>query len=551
MKKIISVLTLLAGIAVSNSCWANNIDIQNQIINQVETNLPDLNKQSINQFAILQDNSKQNNINKEVISDQKFFIKSIKLVNLPSKLKFLQSILDGKINKEYSVVDINKLVQEINSRLVTKGYVTSKVYIQEQNLSSGILELLIIVGKVEKVEFIGVAGNYNNALAFHTGDILNIRKIEQTVDNINSVLHQKAKVQLEPGSKFGETIVVFDVENSARFEVNTSIDNLGNESIGRLEGNLSIAVAKPFNITDSFYYIATKSFPFDDKKGSKSQYISYQVPIGKDHFSISHTYSDYEQEISYAINPFKSSGNFTTDEIIWGHLLNRDSKQKTEIFNKIKHKSRHSFINNNEIGVQKRRTTSWEIDLHQTRYINNGIVDWTLGYIRGMHWWANPGPTDQLGDATTNYNIYQAKLNYIKQFSLNKNYRGTYKLEFKGQYTTSRLYASEFFNLGGWYGVRGFNGDNNLATENGFYVRNTVEIPTSKVNNIYCGIDYGKVFGTYSSELVGTELVGGIVGIKGQYRKLSYNIFGAYPISKPDGFNVPNKLWGFKLDVQL
>lgn len=359
MKKVIPLLTLLAGIAISSSCYANSIDTQNQIISQVESKLPNLNKNPINQFTVLKDTFKPYTINKEEVMLKKFFIKTIKINKLPPEFKFIQTIIDDKSYKEYGVDDINLLLKEINNRLIDEGYITSKVYVEPQNLGSGNLVLSLLIGKVEKVKFRGVKDHYTNALAFHTGEILNIRKIEQTIDNLNSVLNQKAKVKLEPGSKAGESIVVFEVENNAKFEINTSIDNFGNEATGRLEGTVSLAVAKPLNITDSFYYSATKSFAFDDKKGSQSRYISYQVPIGNDNFTLSHAYSDYEQEISYTMNPFKSSGNFTTDEIVWRHLLNRDSTQKTELLNKISHKTRHSFIFDNEIDIQKRRTTSW------------------------------------------------------------------------------------------------------------------------------------------------------------------------------------------------
>ncbi len=444
--------------------------------------------------------------------------------------------------------EINALLQEMNEALINKGYVTSKVYIEPQNLSSGKLKISLLVGKIEEIKFTGEKGVYRNALDLRVGEILQIRKIEQSVDNLNSVLHQKATVEIKPGSTTGQSILVFTIKRQGSFLVNVGLDNFGNESTGKFQSNLSLSIARPFNISDSFYYSGTKALPFHGKKQSESNYFSYQVPLGRDNFSLSHSYSNYEQEISYAIHPFKSSGHFMTDEFTWSHLLHRNNKVKTELINKLIHKTRHSYINDNEIDVQKRRTTTWKLGIHQTRYISNGVVDWNIGYMKGLHWWAEPGPSD---DATTYYNIYHAKLNYTKKFSLDEKHIGIYKLDVKGQYTTSKLYASEFFSLGGWYNVRGYTGDINLSAENGFYIRNTLEIPTSKYNSIYFAVDFGKVYGDYSSELLGQELTGGVIGVKGNYRNLSYNIFGAYPINKPDGFNVPNKLLGLQLNMSL
>lgn len=538
---------ILLTVIIPFSSYANVIDMQDKVLNQVERNLPKFNDFQINKFSVLNNKTISEELDQEIKNEGKFFIRTIVIDPLVPELKFLQIIADEHSNKVYTTKDINSLLQKLNEALLNKGYITSKVLLKAQNLSTGILKLSLIVGRVEAIKF-NNKGYYGNVLPFKKGQILNVRELEQTIDNLNSVLNQKAIVKLEPGSKVGDTVVIFNVENNARFEINTSVDNFGNEDTGNTQGNLSLAIAKPLNINDSLYYSVTKSFPFEDKRGSSSHYISYSIPLGRDNFTLSHSYSDYEQEISYAINPFKSSGKFTTKEFIWTHLLHRNSKIKTELINKLVHKTRHSFINDNEIDVQKRRTTTWEIGVHQTRYINNGLIDWYLGYSRGINLWAEPGPTDALGGATTKHNIYLGKFNFIKQFAVNKKRKGTYKLEFKGQYTTSNLYASEFFSLGGWNAVRGFSGDINLSADKGFYVRNTIEIPTSDLNNIYLGFDYGKL--GYSSELLGTELAGVVIGIKGKYKNFTYNIFGTYPVKKPAMLKVPHKLLGLQFNLK-
>lgn len=542
---------ILAIFGISSYTSANTISIQDTVLNQVESTLPKGHNNEPQQFTILSNTTHAVVAKPIASSKQRFFIRHIEIDNLPAQLDFLRAFIKEKTNRAYGLAEINQLAYELNTKLATKGYVTSKVYVDPQSLSSGDLRLSLMLGTVGGIRFTGASGNYSNALGFHTGDILSIRSIEQTVDNLNSVLHQRAKVSLEPGSKLGETIVVFHMESGSRFEVQTGVDTFGNEGTGRLQANATISVAKPFKHSDMLYYSTTKAVPGDDTKGSRSTYLSYQIPVGYDTFTYSHAYSNYEQRISYAINPFISSGHFTMDTFSWTHVLHRNRLVKTEIINTIMHKIRHSFINGNEIDVQKRRTTTWEVDVHQTRYITNGMLDWKLAYIRGMHWWADPGPTDAIGDATTKYNLYVGTATYTKQFPLDAKYKWTYRLEIKGQYTPSHLYANEFFNLGGWYAVRGYSGDNNLSAEKGFYVRNTVELPTSPINTVYLGVDYGKVSGHYSSELLGQELAGGVIGVKGQYQNISYNLFGAYPFSKPEGFIVPNALLGLQLNITL
>ena len=214
------------------------------------------------------------------------------------------------------------------------------------------------------------------------------------------------------------------------------------------------------------------------------------------------------------------------------------------------HKTRHSFVNGSEIDVQRRNTTSWSIGLHQKRYSKNGSLDWLVQYERGVPWWASPGPTDHLGEATTQYHIYTGKVNYQRTLTL-WNRKATYTMEAKGQYTNSKLYSSEFFNIGGWHNIRGFTGDRNLAAEQGFYVRNTLDVSLNQNYTLYLGLDYGKVYGKSTEDILGTKLWGGAIGMKGHYGSANYNIFLSTPLQVPNGFTVPHRVLGIQMSVAL
>ncbi|SIO72528.1 hypothetical protein SAMN05444172_8962 [Burkholderia sp. GAS332] len=64
--------------------------------------------------------------------------------------------------------------------------------------------------------------------------------------------------------------------------------------------------------------------------------------------------------------------------------------------------------------------------------------------------------------------------------------------------------------------MRGFDGETMLADERGFCWRNELQLPVGQAGqSLYAGIDYGRVFGPNTAFLVGTQLAGAVIGVRG------------------------------------
>ena len=66
------------------------------------------------------------------------------------------------------------------------------------------------------------------------------------------------------------------------------------------------------------------------------------------------------------------------------HLLNRTSRSKTSAVVKFTHKSRHSYLEDVEIGVQEQHTSSVELGLSHRQYSGNTVSDIYLFYRQGI-----------------------------------------------------------------------------------------------------------------------------------------------------------------------
>ena len=172
----------------------------------------------------------------------RFHISQITIDNQVERFRFLERIARPYKNKELSLSDINKLIHAMNQSLMARGFSTSRIAIPEQNLSSGELRLVLLVGYIGTVRFADGSDNlyWKNLFPFHEGDILNVRDIEQGIEQAKRLPSQDISVQLLPAYEPQRTDVMLTVKRGKNFYGTISVDDSGLEDTGKLQWYTSI-----------------------------------------------------------------------------------------------------------------------------------------------------------------------------------------------------------------------------------------------------------------------------------------------------------------------
>jgi hemolysin activation/secretion protein len=124
--------------------------------------------------------------------------------------------------------------------------------------------------------------------------------------------------------------------------------------------------------------------------------------------------------------------------------------------------------------------------------------------------------------------------------------KASYSVNVTGQYTDDLIYGSEFFSIGNRHTVRGFDGEQTLSAEQGWYMRNELSFPVRKAGmEVYLGLDYGQVAGPSARYLLGRTLSGSVIGLRGSKDIYYYEAFIGWPLKKPDGFMTAKQAVGF------
>lgn len=466
---------------------------------------------------------------------------------------------------------VNVLAKGLQQAILSRGMVTTRVLLPEQNLATGKLEFALLPGLIRDLRFADATttGTWKSAFPARPGDVLNLRDLEQGLEQMKRVASQDVDMKIEPTSTPGESDVVIDVKRAKPWSAVASIDNSGSRATGKLQGNLSVGIDNPLGLNDVFSAGVNQDlYLFDKSLGSHGFNGSYSIPWGYWTASLFGYTNTYYQLLAGANETFVSSGNAQTGGIKLQRVLSRGQNDVLGSYVQLSKRFGASFMEDTEIELQHRNNTFLELGLTDRHYFGNAQLDGTLAYRQGIGaFGALPDPTlapnpniaqtdpTKPYDPTYRFHMAVLDLNLSVPFAIGKQsfrYVGTVH----GQYTNDTLYYIDDLSIGSRYTVRGFDGEQMLAAEKGFYWRNELQAPLGQTGqSLYAGIDYGRVFGPNTAFLGGTQLAGAVIGVRGgmptKLAGLSYDMFVGTPIYKPSALTTARVTFGFQMMAQF
>ena len=459
---------------------------------------------------------------------------------------------------------INVLLRRIQNRLIDLGYVTTRVVVEPQDLRSGMLVLTVIPGKVGRIQLqdqsaipFATRGTLWFAMPMAQGDILNIRNIEQGLENLKRVPSADANMELVPTDAVGETDVVIAYKQSLPFHLTLGLDDSGSKATGRLQGSATFSWDNVLTLNDMFYISGTRSFKRDSDDaegdyGSKNVSLYYSIPWKNYLLTLSGSKYSYHQTVAGAFESYTYSGESQQMKANLSRLLSRGSLYKTYVNAALWTKKSHNYINDTEIEVQRRRTAGWEVGLNHTQYIGNATLQLSTNYKRGTGGNKSlPAPEEAFGEGTSRMQIFTAGVDFTYPFTIgNQPFR--FNTSWNGQWNGTPLTQQDKFSIGGRYTVRGFDGELSLSGEKGWLWRNELGWNiANKGHEIYLGIDRGKVHSSQEELQIGDSLMGGAVGLRGKLWGINYDYFVGVPIKKPEGFRTSHVTTGFNVSYRF
>lgn len=465
--------------------------------------------------------------------------------------------LDPAIGRCLGTQGINTVLTRVQNAIVAKGYVTTRVLVGPQDLNSGELVLTVIPGRVRNIRFSDKASkraSYVNAMPVRSGDLLNLRDIEQGLENFKRVPTAEADIQIKPAEGAdavpGESDLIIDYAQAMPFRLSVSVDDSGSKATGKYQSSLTFSYDNLLTLNDLFYLSLNHDLGGGNagERGTRGSTVHYSIPLG--YWLLGATVSDsrYYQSVAGASQTYIYSGTSENFEVRLSRVLYRDASRKTTGFAQGYLRKSNNFIDDTEVEVQRRRMSGWGLGVSHREFLGKATLDANAAYRRGTGAFeALRAPEEAFGEGTSRPTIITSDMAFNFPFEA-AGRRFRYVGNWRAQWNRSPVVPQDRFSIGGRYTVRGFDGENLLSAERGWLIRNDIGLALGQSGQeLYLGADIGRVGGPTSELLLGRTLAGAVIGLRGGGFGFSYDLFFGMPIRKPDRFQAASTTAGFNL----
>ncbi len=460
--------------------------------------------------------------------------------------------------------DIAEITRRVQGALIDRGFITTRVLVPAQNLGTGTLRLVILPGRLGSVRLQRDAlgrGTAWNALPLRPDRILNLRDLEQGLENFQRVPTVRADIRIEPSEptpdrsevRPGDSDLAIQWAQERPFRLGLSVDDAGARGTGRYQGALTFSFDNALDLNDLLSVTVQQSLRnqaageggVSAGHGNRGQALHYSLPWGHWLVALQASQQDYRQVVAGANQVYVYRGETRQQDLRLTRMVHRSAVSKTAVSLRGWSRQSGNFIDDTEIEVQRRRTAGWEFGVQHQR--TAGPVAWSLGlaYRRGTGAsGALAAPEEAFGEGVSRPRIVHADFSA----SLAVMPSVGYELVASGQWSWQSLVPQDRFSIGGRSTVRGFDGERTLSAARGWWLRQELQgVVAGSDARLYLGLDHGEVGGAASETLAGTRLTGMVIGLRGAWRRARWELFAGRPLHKPSMFRTADRTAGFSL----
>ncbi|MCW2487142.1 ShlB/FhaC/HecB family hemolysin secretion/activation protein [Candidatus Symbiopectobacterium sp. NZEC127] len=433
-----------------------------------------------------------------------------------------------------TVSHMRQLVRAISQRYLERGYVTSQAWLPEQDVSTGVLRIAITEGRIESITQQGKTP-HSLAMVFpgNQGRLLNLRDLEQGLEQLNRLTSQPVTIDIQPGHQSGYSrILIVSKRKAFPASVSFSADNSGQKKTGVAQMSSSATLDNPFQLAERWNLSATHNATFQRDRRNRSLSGGVTLPYGYWLFSYQHHWNDFHQPIPGS--RWRYQGMSQSQRFGINRTLFRDGNQKLAFDVALTRRRTENRLADRVLTNSSTTVNSVALSPHYSRRIGKGFatlnptVSWGL---RGL------GATKDRPHAP------DAPRSQFLKYSISASYLFPlapslyYLTSAYAQTSQHNLHTNEQIAVGGHYSVRGFK-EQSLSGIQGAYWRNEINWQPGIFSalgdiTLIAALDGGWVK-KQRGRTEGGSIVGAALGLTLNARHFAHSITLGKPLIHPD-----------------
>lgn len=443
---------------------------------------------------------------------------------LSSKEK--EAIYHLYIGKCNTLTDLTNLARQLTALYIDKGYVTSQVYIKPQNVSKGEVVLYAIEGRVAEIS--PNERYIDCAFLGQKNDYLNLRSLENSIETINRLPSNNAKLNLIPSDKVGYTDIGVDSNTTNRINGYVGVDNFGTKKTGDIQGSFVLNVDNLLGINDQVSINLNTTDKHFRNENSIGDGYTYSFPINRLLVSLSYRKSSYKQRIFGGINQYESDGKTETHTLDLNYKLFHNTSHRFTLGASTSRYKTKNYLSDALIETASYRLSKASVMVDYMYQIPSFYLYIALSHTKGTDWFHVNNPTN-LNEKYSLNSISLSFVKYIKRFQYS--FSGYY------QHSKDQLFSTNQISVGGHYSIRGYQKEG-LSGNTGYYIRNELSYtPSSKFldffnQTYFIALDGGEI--KKEEDTYGGRLLSDTFGLNLKKGNFDMSFYYAMPLLKKD-----------------
>lgn len=398
--------------------------------------------------------------------------------------KKVGDVLTTYLGRPVSLASLDEMIKETIRAYRRADRPVVDVMLPEQDITSGVVQLVVVEGKLNRIRVEGVDAETEEYLrrqvSLEKGDVINNREVLKNLNWLNRSPYRKVDLVYAPGYEFGTTDIILNTLESDPVFFYMGYEDSGTEALGLDRFLFGFNWGNAFGPDQGFSYQFSTGTDFETVHAHSAAYTGL---LPWRHFLvIAGSYADVDSGTTAGGTTLDSGGQNTQGTVRYGIPVNLFKSQAHELKLGFDFKSTN---NNLAFGGDQVFDTTTEIFQFSLGYNILAQDRWGLTKVDVTGFfspggWSGDNSSDTFqearNDAHADY-VY-GSLAIERQQRLVRGW--TLRMRGQGQVSDGNLLASEQLGIGGYDTVRGF--DNRLVRgDEGFWGTLEVFTPATSI----------------------------------------------------------------------